>query len=261
MRIPPVYIIGSGNLAWHLSDGLREAGIAVKGIIARNATQGKTLAKKNNCKRYNSIAEIPFGKGLFFCCVSDDAIDDVVKQIPLKEAVVIHCSGMHPINHSTGINDKRSYGVFYPVQSFNKKLKVEWRDIPVCIEAADMVTEKLLTGLAKKFAGKVYKLDSPTRAYVHLAAVFANNFSNAQFAIAQEILLAKNVGFDILRPLILQTSAKVQHALPDTVQTGPAIRNDERTIRAHKKLLKETPEPGKIYSDLTRFIQHHFKKQ
>lgn len=259
MKTPVVYIIGSGNLAWHLSGGLTAAGIPLQGIVARNAPEGRRLAKKSGTHYYPSVHTIKEENALFFCCVSDDAIGEIINTLPINKSIIVHCSGMHPLPLKTATNDTRRFGVFYPVQSFNKRLQVDWKQIPVCIEAGDAATERLLASLAKKVAGKVYKINSATRAYVHLAAVFANNFGNAQFAIAQEVLHLKGVGFDILRPLILQTSAKVQHSLPDSVQTGPALRNDLRTIRAHKNLLKEAPELGKIYADLTRFIQHHFK--
>lgn len=261
MKIPVIYIVGSGNLAWHLSEGLRSAGFQIKGIIARNQREGKKLSAVSACEYFKTIPDNIDIPSLLFLCVSDDAIDELVEIIPNKKITLVHCSGMHPLLSASGHADQRKYGVLYPVQSFNKKLKVSWNTIPVCIEAGDESTRKLLHAIARKIAGKVYRMDSADRAYVHLAAVFANNFSNALFAISQEVLQLRGIEFDILRPLILQTSLKVQDSRPDTVQTGPALRSDLKTIRAHKKLLRETPEPGKIYNDLTRFIQHHFKKR
>jgi hypothetical protein len=43
-------------------------------------------------------------------------------------------------------------------------------------------------------------MNSRQRLMVHLAAVFANNFSNAQYAIAEMILKENNLSFDLLRP-------------------------------------------------------------
>lgn len=260
MRIPALYIIGSGNLAWQLSKGLQQAGLNPTGIIARNKREGKKLAHARNCLFLDASRGITAKDAVFFCCVSDDAIDATMDAISLSGARLIHCSGMHPLRAKAKLHKEQRAGVFYPVQSFNKKLEVDWKKIPVCIESHDRNTEKLLISIAQQFAGPVYKMNSATRAYVHLAAVFANNFGNAQFAIAHQVLQLKKVSFNILKPLIAQTSEKVQMSLPESVQTGPAIRNDSKTIAAHKKLLKEKPELSKIYTDLTQFIQLHLKK-
>ena len=258
MKLPALYIIGSGNLAWQLAQGLTAANIAVSGIIARNSKEGKKLSKQCNCTFFKSTEEVSGHPSLFFICVSDDAIDEIQQQIKNIGATIIHCSGMHPMIPAKALLPHQHAGVFYPVQSFNKKPDAEWNKIPVCIEAGDRKTLLLLQRIARKFTGPQYQMDSSTRAIVHLAAVFANNFSNAQFAIAHQVLQMKNIPFDILKPLILRTSAKVQTANPEDVQTGPAKRRDAKTISAHKKLLREQPELGKIYADLTRFIERHF---
>ena len=47
---------------------------------------------------------------------------------------------------------------------------------------------------------------------------------------------------------------------PKKWQTGPAIRNDHRTIKKHIKLLKDDPEIQIIYSEISKNICKEYKK-
>ena len=87
-----------------------------------------------------------------------------------------------------------------------------------------------------------------------MAAVFVNNFTNQLYRIAHEITESKGVEFNILKPLILETAKKVQDLSPYMAQTGPAKRNDKKTIRKHLKLL-ENQHHKDIYELLTTSIQ------
>jgi hypothetical protein len=71
--------------------------------------------------------------------------------------------------------------------------------------------------------------------------------------IAKKILKSQNIDADILNPLIKETADKLNYLSPMEAQTGPAIRNDEKTIQKHLNLLKES-KYFKIYDDLTRLI-------
>ena len=67
--------------------------------------------------------------------------------------------------------------------------------------------------------------------------------------------------FDILKPLILETAYKVQNLSPYMAQTGPAKRNDKKTIKKHLKKLENSPHKA-IYQLLTESIQQtHGRKK
>jgi predicted short-subunit dehydrogenase-like oxidoreductase (DUF2520 family) len=150
----------------------------------------------------------------------------------------------------------KKYGVLYPVQSINKNIETNWNDVPLCIEASDSNTKKILSAIAKQISQKIYHINSEQRKHLHVAAVFANNFSNACFSMAKELLDESHLSFDLIRPLILHTARKVQTNIPLKVQTGPAIRNDSKVLKEHRKLLKEHPELKKVYDVMTKYIQH-----
>lgn len=257
MLFPDIFIIGSGNLAGHLADVLTAHKLPLKGIMARNIRKGKKLA--GNCGvSFISPDETVLSSGaLIFCCISDDAIAVFVKRFRKHDVIFVHCSGMQPIPEIQP-HDRCRFGVFYPVYSFSQQLPVNWEGIPVCAEAHDRHTLTMLQQLAGQISGKYYRIDSSARAVVHLAAVFANNFTNLAYRCGKELLKTNGLTFELIRPIIRQTAEKAMHSDPYTLQTGPARRGDRQTIRAHRQLLREQPDILKVYNALTSLISHTY---
>jgi len=156
----------------------------------------------------------------------------------------MHCSGLTHINALGSLNN---YGVFWPIQSFSNNLNFNFKEIPVCIEANTEENLRIIEHLALKISGNVLAISSDKRKYLHLAAVFANNFANHMFAIAEDIALKNNVDFNLLKPLIFETANKINCLNPAQSQTGPAIRRDINTINEHLTLLKTTPVYRQLY--------------
>ncbi|HET6990142.1 MAG TPA: DUF2520 domain-containing protein, partial [Bacteroidia bacterium] len=107
----------------------------------------------------------------------------------------------------------------------------------------------------------VYHLDSRQRQAAHLAAVFANNFTNHIYAIAEDLLNEHKLPFDLIRPLIDETAVKVMDVSPAAAQTGPAIRNDKTVMKTHLALLKKHPDLKKLYSEFSKGILKRSKRR
>ena len=148
--------------------------------------------------------------------------------------MVVHTSGSVPIDT---ISAKRK-GVLYPLQSFTKEKEIDFSTVPLCIEASNKDDLVVLKKLANTISKSVFEVSSIQRAQIHLAAVFANNFSNHMYTIANELCEKEGLPFDLLKPLIMESTAKLQVLKPDKAQTGPAIRNDILTC-----LLYTSPSP------------------
>ena len=144
----------------------------------------------------------------------------------------------------------------YPLQTFSKNKSIDFSNIPLCLEASNENALTLLKGIAGKLSSNITEVDSDKRKILHLAAVFACNFTNHLYALADEVLTANGLDFDILRPLIEETVSKVQNELPLNVQTRPAIRNDNETIKKHEELLKQQPALLEIYKTLSDSIKN-----
>ncbi|MBL7924499.1 MAG: DUF2520 domain-containing protein [Bacteroidia bacterium] len=247
-------IVGSGNLASHLSQGLADAGLKLSFIHSRNSRKGKSLARRAGTGFLKDVPQAAGTDSLLFICTSDQSIESLFKTYTGKGYTLIHCSGM--VSMPDLRNHGQPTGVFYPVQSFSELLPVVWKDLPVCLEGSDAGVLRSLKSIAHQLGCKQKVLNSRQRAYLHLAAVFANNFSNAHYMMAESILKEMNLPFNLLRPLILQTALKIQQASPREVQTGPARRHDMKSIRSHLELLSHHPEKKKIYKALTAYLLH-----
>ena len=81
---------------------------------------------------------------------------------------------------------------------------------------------------------------------MHLAAVVVNNFTNHLYVEAEKFCKSKNLGFDMLIPLIEETTRKLSSLDPRNSQTGPASRGDLQTIERHKSIAM-TNELADIY--------------
>lgn len=226
-----ILIVGTGNIAWHLYTEL---------------SQHKDL----NILQINSrrLTKIPKAD-LTIIAVSDNAISTVSKKI--TNQLVVHTSGFSSVEM---LQNKTNKGVFYPLQSFTKEKKVNFKNIPICIESKNKKDEILLLNLAKKLSDKVYRVNSEQRKALHLAAVFVNNFTNHLYKIGNDICKKNNIPFEILQPLINETAYKVSKISPEEAQTGPAARNDSTTLKNHLLLLDKNER--EIYTLITKSIQN-----
>ena len=246
-----VVILGSGNVALQLIRAfLKIDTINLKQVYTRNQEDINTL--KDSINTTNDISLLKQAD-VTIIAVSDDAISSISSHI--KNSFVVHTSGSVDMKSLNNIGRK---GVFYPLQSFSKKKKVDFKNIPICLESETSEDLLKLEKLVSLLQSKSYILSSHQRKKIHVAAVFANNFSNHMYTIANEICEKYNIPFDILHPLIEETSNKIKNLTPEKAQTGPAKRNDAETIENHLNLLSKKQQ--EIYLKITQSIQEYGKK-
>jgi len=246
-----VVILGSGNVASQLIKAfLKIDTINLKQVYTRNQEDINTL--KVSIDTTNNISLLKQAD-ITIIAVSDDAISSISSHI--KNSFVVHTSGSVDMKSLNNIGRK---GVFYPLQSFSKKKKIDFKNIPICLESETNEDLQKLEELVSLLQSKSYILSSHQRKKIHVAAVFANNFSNHMYTIANEICEKYNIPFDILHPLIEETSNKIKNLTPKKAQTGPAKRNDAETIENHLNLLSKKQQ--EIYLKITQSIQEYGKK-
>lgn len=248
-------IVGTGNIAWHLAKQF-----AKHPDVTLLQVAGRTL---ENCIPFKKLS-LPTGTiedltpvDITIIAVSDQAIDTVAQQLPYTNTLVVHTAGSIPMN---AITPRHRKGVFYPLQSFSKEDTVDFTIIPICIEAQEEHDKILLNTLASMLSNKVHFLDSTQRKKVHLAAVFANNFTNHCYTIAAQICKDDHIPFDILHPLIQKTMQKAIAHGPDTVQTGPAKRQDIDVINNQQETLTHEDHKS-VYKTLTASILSYYGKE
>ncbi len=245
-------IIGSGNVATHLANGLSKTANVI-GIYSKTKANATTLAKKVKSK-FVSLSELEANAELIIIAVNDDQIEKVAKQLKSSKKLIVHTSG----SVSSEVLKKArisNYGVFYPLQTFSKSKKVDFSNIPICVYSPNKKSLSILKKLASALSGNVTVIDDEQRKIIHLAAVFACNFSNHMYAIADDILKENNLSLDLLKPLIAETANKIQRITPKEAQTGPAKRKDNNTIKKQLKMLEDNADWQKIYKLVTQNIQ------
>lgn len=249
-----ISIIGAGNVAKHLSAALIRAGHTIQQVFSRSMKNAEALAVKTSSNPIDKIEQLTAGSDLYIIAVSDNAIPGIARQLNLKEKIVVHTSGSTDMDvlKSTTTN----YGVFYPLQTFSEGRQADFSKIPVCIEASNEYTGKILQKLASDLSGAIFYINSEKRKALHTSAVFACNFVNHLYASAEKICDQFNLPFDLLKPLIRETSEKVMQGSPSESQTGPANRNDTDILKLHAELLSFSPELQEIYKMLSNSIMN-----
>jgi len=251
--IENVVLIGAGNLATQLALALVEKGIQVKQVYSRKLESATELAGKVNAGFTNDLSQLISEADLYIIAVKDSAIQEVLENLELDESrLIVHTAGSIPMSVLEGFTT--NYGVFYPLQTFSKSRKVDFADIPICIEANHPANIMKLEELGNKLSNSVNQINSGERKTLHLAAVFTNNFVNHFYSIGAAILHDKKLDFDLLKPLIRETAEKIQTMHPFDAQTGPARRDDQAIIHAQLKMLHNQAEFQKIYSFVTESI-------
>lgn len=250
--------IGAGNLATQLAKALQIEGNFISQVYSRTEKSARELGEILSAKYVTEIADIDRLADVYVITLTDSALEEVLSQIDFGDKLVVHCSGSLPLTILD--NYSKNTGVFYPLQTFSKTRNVDFRTIPVFVEANTPENEQILTTLADQISDSVQLLSSEKRKALHLSAVFACNFVNHLYTISSEILKMKNIPFEVLKPLILETAQKVQDMTPENAQTGPAVRFDENIISAHLKELEVATGYQQLYSSLSKSIFEYHKK-
>ncbi|TAH02175.1 MAG: DUF2520 domain-containing protein [Sphingobacteriales bacterium] len=271
-------IIGSGNVATHFAIALVKNGHQVLQVWSRDFTNAQTLAQKVSATAITSLSQIHSNVEVIIIAVNDDAVSIVLNglntcfpkkyglgscpheqntatlaglpKIPVSKKngfnpIFIHTSGT--LNIDVLSANATNYGVLYPIQTLSKNVAIDFLKVPIAVEGNNQKVEDTLLQIAKSISNLVYKINSNQRKTLHIAAVFACNFTNYFYAIAEDLLQQYNLSFDMLKPLITETANKIIANPPQHVQTGPAKRNDESTMDAHLSALSQHPNYQMLY--------------
>jgi predicted short-subunit dehydrogenase-like oxidoreductase (DUF2520 family) len=255
-----ISFIGTGNVAWHLAQQLRSVGHNILQISGRNAEAIQKLATLTKAEPVSDIRQMSSDADIIIIAVNDESIPLIAQQLKdlkLKKTIVVHTSGT--VSAEILTQENKSYGVFYPLQTFSINKSVEWEAIPFLITASENTTLQILQKIAMDTGGLAVQVDDMYRAKIHLAAVTVNNFSNHIFTLAEDFCEKEHLDFKLLHPLIDETVLKIKSMHPKDAQTGPAKRKDMTTIRKHLALLSTHEALKRMYKSLTRSITKYYK--
>lgn len=249
-----ITLVGAGNVAWHLGHALVKNGMEIHQVISRTLTSARLLARELDAVASDNFSRLAQGTDFCIVCVSDDAIPQVLKALDPGDCIVTHTSGSTAM--SVMSDNARRYGVLYPLQTFTRGKPVEFEKVPLLVEGNSPEVRDMISYLAGTITRRVIHADSNQRLYLHLAAVFASNFSNHMYALAEKLSLEHGLSFELLKPLIEETTAKATGVSPVKAQTGPAVRRNSVVIEKHLSLLKEHPDWQLLYRLISESIKN-----
>lgn len=251
-KIETITVIGTGNVAWHLSRALFNEGFQIEELAGRNEENTLAFAARVFAEPVLDLKNLQPDTDLYILAVSDTAIAEVAAQMPMVEGIVAHTSGAVGIDV---LSRFPKHGVFYPLQTFTEGRLVSFEDLPILVEGNTHETEDILSDVARELTLKVHRINSAKREKLHVAAVFVCNFVNHMYAIGKEICDQNQLPFDVLHALMLETTKKAVSHNPVEVQTGPAKRNDALTIQKHIAHLS-SDELKHMYEIISQHIKH-----
>jgi len=255
--IHKIALAGSGNIAWHLADGLMLQGYQITRIWSREYSNALDLAENCGSLACKNLIDLREDADMIIIAVADKAIEDVARNIGNYDGIVVHTAGSISIEVLQDFF--KNYGVFYPLQTFTKGAPVELAEVPFFLESSSSEVMLEIKKVALKLSPKVYEVDSHQRMLLHVAAVFAGNYSNLMYTISNEVFKNSGLPQEILHPLILETARKATSGDPLNMQTGPARRNDTITIEKHIETLASLPEYAELYRLLAAMITNKYK--
>lgn len=248
-----IVCIGAGRLANQLMPEFEKHGHHVIQAYNRTKSAADHLAKQlHSCLSTDSLSDLDVNADYYFILVSDDLVSHLASQVRnlTSGGKLIHASGILGLESLPDENG----GIFYPLFSFSNQSEIDWNQIPIFITASTDKVKSELVLLANSISTKVSLIDSKEKQSLHVAAVFASNFTNHMLSIAEKICQENKIDFDHLKPLVLGTIQKAINNGPLESQTGPAIRGDQNTIDLHLNLLNDHPEWKAIYTLLSEDI-------
>ena len=246
-------MIGAGNVATHISRHFHAQQHRIDCVFSRSLESAERLAAELGSVATSDPEEVPRKADFFIFCVPDQAVIELAEQFRGREGIWLHTAGALNMEVFNGISNE--YGVLYPLQSLSRERNIRMGHIPFLVEASSSKHLELIRDLAFSISERVETVNSETRLKVHLAAVFANNFSNHMVYVAQQIMETAHLNPALLGPLLEETFLKLKELNPQSAQTGPAVRGDRETMNKHRDLLKDHPEWEKMYTFISRDIE------
>ena len=250
-----IAIIGTGNVAWHLAPALENAGHTITEVYSRDIHRASKVTgrlyatdPKDDLDFSGSEAEI------YIIAVSDHAIPAIADSIILPEgSILVHTSGSMPLQ-ALAYSSATYTGIFYPLQSFSKSREIDFEEVPLLLESDDQAILQKLKILAKSLSPQQYVVKSKDRMALHVAAVFASNFTNHLMRLAEDIMIRQGLDFEMLKPLIIEQINKSLEMGAKQAQTGPALRGDINTLDLHYQFLNYNEQVAEIYKLISQDI-------
>lgn len=243
-----IVLIGYGNVGWHLSRFLKMYFDQLE-IVTNNPI---------DTDNFTFRTDIPHDADIYIITRQERFVAETSKNINAENAVVVHTSGTLTANV---LDNHKHYGVLYPLQTFRKRKPLSITNINFAIESSDKYTLDTLKFICESIHQNYVIVESEQRLALHTTGVLISNFPNFLYVLAYNLLDKYNLSYEIIKPLIRETTDRLEQYHPSEVQTGPAVRGDSEIIKKHLDFLQNlSTDAVEIYEILSKAIIKYYNK-
>ncbi len=255
-----IALIGAGNVASWIAYRLRDSKeFPIGQVYSRQMKHARRIADMVGAEPIDDLKLLDPSCEIYLFSLKDDAYRSVLPNLEFELPVALHTAGT--VSQDVFEGFARQYGVLYPLQTFTKGMDMSSLKVPLCVEDSKLQDRaQRVWMLAAELSDNVVPMTEQQRQKLHLAAVFACNFSNAMYAIADELLQEGELSLELLKPLLWQTLEKINTMTPMEAQTGPAQRNDRKVMEQQLAALPNE-EMRTIYRVVSKYIVGKFDKK
>lgn len=202
----------------------------------------------------HTLTDLPTDADCYIYALRDTALPEVANRVKVHaRAIHVHTSGTMPL--SVFGADKPHAGILYPFMTFSAAKPIpDFSIVPLFLEARNADDYAAIYSVAQMLSPRIYQASQHDRERLHVAGVLVNNFPNALYALAGDLLRGTDIPFSVLLPLIDETADKVHSLTPRQAQTGPAKRADQAVMAHHRAVLSHAfptqNDPADLYSNL-----------
>jgi predicted short-subunit dehydrogenase-like oxidoreductase (DUF2520 family) len=249
-----VVLAGTGNVSSILGLTARRAGHEILQVIGRDPGKAAALAGGLGAAWDSDFKRVDRQADICIVAVTDDALHGIGGWLHADQVPVVHTAGSVSLNVLQPCSSR--YGVLYPLQTFRADAVRQPR-IPFLVDGNSDDCLSTIRSFAESMSDMVCTAGDLQRRQLHLAAVMTSNFMNHLMALTADYCQEKGLDFGMLMPLLSETLERAGAHHPSQVQTGPAFRKDEHTIRTHLDMLDEYPEMKALYGVMTESIRRY----
>jgi len=232
-------VVGAGKVGSVLAARLRSAGYPIVGVSGRSAASRLRISTLLPNVPVLAPADVAAAADVLILAVPDDSLIAVTEELAASGSIhpgqyVLHTSGRHGLDALAALTRLGARPIaFHPAMTFTGT-SVDVDRGPVFGLTAAPAEHALAEELVAALGGVPMWVAEADRALYH--AALAHGANHLVTLVAQSMDLLRTAGADdpaaVLRPLLTASLDNVL-AYGDAALTGPVVRGDVTTIRAH----------------------------
>lgn len=250
-----VTIIGTGNIAHFFGAKLKDSNCKVIQVISTNEAKGSAFAKQFDCIYHTDVTEILPATDIVIFAVPDDVLREMASLTVFTSKLCIYAAGTVSLQEVSNLSN--NVACIWPVYSIQQNNLPITREIPLVCTLTQQSSIAIVQYIAKIISNQVFFLSDEKKQFIHLSAVWINNFTNHMLHIGFNVLTEQHLPKELLFPILTSTIENAQIKDPQYLQTGPAIRRDQQTINKHLQLLHNS-DSKLLYEVITASIQNNY---